>query len=240
MPSSPTADTLIWVCPQRGSSGGRYSWVWIFSRPGVVRGAGLGAAGGEQERSGGHTSPCVSSGSSSSVGMEGGERLGGLGGKEGGFLNEQLFASCLSSIDKHIFTDPSAELCTFEMDGKMSNGRLHGFHAGYNATPVCHKSVSDTILLCVGLSGTHLGFLSLRARPSLTRKSAMLTSCPARLEQTRHTGTGPFSVFSCRRGVWRRTNEVEEGGRREKEEETGMKRGGSETFLHPYLVYCHP
>lgn len=49
---------------------------------------------------------------------------------------------------------------------------------------------------------TDLDFLSLRARPLLTRKSAMLTNCPVSLEQVSVTGTGHRSTasFCNRRG----------------------------------------
>lgn len=40
------------------------------------------------------------------------------------------------------------------------------------------------------------GFLSLSARPSLARKSAILTNCPILLEQNRATGNGRSSFNS--------------------------------------------
>lgn len=45
---------------------------------------------------------------------------------------------------------------------------------------------------------THLGFLCLSARPSLTRKSAMLINSPILLEQNKVTGTGRSSVNSLK------------------------------------------
>lgn len=56
-----------------------------------------------------------------------------------------------------------------------------------------HKNVHA----CVTHARTYLGFLSLRARPSLARKSAMLTNCPILLGQNSVTGTGRSSVNSC-------------------------------------------
>lgn len=46
------------------------------------------------------------------------------------------------------------------------------------------------------LANTDLGCLSLRARPSLTRMSAMLTRCPSLLVEESTTGTGRSSVDS--------------------------------------------